>query len=679
MKLVYPIVAIMALMTQCKSGEKMESTTEEIKPVVAFDTTNLNSLVSPCENFYHYAIGSWLKNNPVPDTESRWMSFSILGEENRQKTLRIIEETIKVKDAKKGSNEQLIRDLYFSAMDSANLEKNSLNALSPIFEKIDGILNMDDLATVFGYMRTIGVSTPVSFSVGRDDKNSDSYIVKARQSGLSLPDKTYYLSKEEKYQTIRNQYKNHIDKMFDLADLRAPGASTNILKLESDLAEIFWEREDLRDPDKNYNKMTLNSFEAMITSLPIQTLIDQMTSFKIDTILVGQPSFFTSLNKLFRKSDLNHWKTYLKWHVLKSYGPRGGSLLELESFDFFSRKLRGIKEMKPRNERVLSIIDHGLGEPLGKLFVEQHFSKESKEYISTLIENVRKAFGIRIKNLSWMGDSTKELALKKLNTFTYKVGYPDEWKDYSNLDIDSVDLVQNLINISLHRFNFMVEKLGKPVDKNEWHMKPQMVNAYYSASGNEIVFPAGIMQPPFYDPSFDDAINYGGIGAVIGHEFTHGFDDKGSKSDWNGNLKNWWTDTDRAQFEVLTKALADQYSTYEALPGMFVKGDMTLGENIADLGGLTLAFTALQNKIGSETNSTIDGFTWQQRFFLSWANIWKGNITEEALRNRLLTDYHSPMEYRVIGPLANLPQFKEAFGCQGRAMVKSDTAMIQIW
>jgi putative endopeptidase len=335
--------------------------------------------------------------------------------------------------------------------------------------------------------------------------------------------------------------------------------------------------------------------------------------------------------------------------------------------------------MKPRKERILNTINGMLGEPMGQLFVAKYFPESAKKYISTMIENLRSAYRESIMHLSWMGDTTKQKALKKLEAFTYKVGYPDEWKDYSKLEIKEKGYLQNVINARRFGYKFMTDKLGKPVDKKEWGMSPQTVNAYYSSSGNEIVFPAGILQPPFFHVSFDDAINYGGIGGVIGHEFTHGFDDQGSKFDGDGNLNNWWTDADRERFGALTKRLADQYSSYEPLPGMHINGEMTLGENIADLGGLTLAFAALKKQLAGKEPANIDGFTWQQRFYLGWANVWKQTIREDELKNRLITDVHSPGEYRVLGPLANIKEFGNAFGCKACKMQKAESDMIKIW
>lgn len=669
--------AVLAVLTQCKSPEKKEK--PEANNPIAFDTSNLNATISPCDNFYGYAIGGWQSLNPVPSTEARWMSFNILEEENREKIQVILDETAKINNPKKGTDEQLIRDFYMSANDSAGIEKNGLASVQPILNRIGAVKTTAELNQVIAELIRIGVNTPFGLYVSRDAKNSAQYITYLGQSGLNLPDKEYYLSKDAKFVTLRKQYVAHMQKMFKLARMENQQAAEQILKLETRLAEFHWDRKDLREPEKTYNKKSFKAFAGSLKSLNMASIATGVGMAKVDSLIVRQPDFFTKLDKLIAETPVEHWKQYFRWQIITQYGSWSGSALEKENFEFFSKQLRGIKEMKPRDERVFQLVDKSMGEPLGKLFVKKHFPKSSKDYMIRLIENLREAYRERIMNLSWMGDSTKQKALKKLNSFTYKIGYPDVWKDYSTLEISSGDVVKNLMNASLFQFKLMSDKLGKPIDKNEWFMKPQTVNAYYSSSGNEIVFPAGILQPPFFHPTFDDAINYGGIGAVIGHEFTHGFDDKGSKSDWDGNLNNWWTDEDRARFNKLTKALANQYSNYEPLPGMHINGEMTLGENIADLGGLTLAYAALKKEIGSKKVAPINGFTWQQRFFLGWANVWKGNITEDELRNRLLSDYHSPGEYRVIGPLANLREFRDAFGCEGRFMVKPDSAMINIW
>ncbi len=670
--------AALLLLTQC-NPPKEEKTEEMEDQPVAFELSNIDSSVMPCDNFYTYAIGSWQKENPVPATEGRWMSFNILAENNREKIQGILDESLKAENPEKGSYLQLIQDFYKSALDTVGRNENGLKTLQTYISAIQSIENLEQLNQQFSALKKVRIGSPVSFYVSRDAENSEQYITYASQSGMTLGDKSYYLKEDAKFEEIRTAYVTHINDIFHMAGIEAENPGQRVLDLETKIAQISWDRKDLRDADKTYNKMAVAEFDGTLSNLNVRGILDGLDLTKADTIVVRTISFYEDLDKLMMEVSIDDWKNYMTWKVFSGWSSSISDEFEKKHFDFFSTTMRGVKEMRPRKERILRTVDGSLSEPLGKLFVEKYFPEESKKYMSELIENLRGAYKQSIMNLTWMGDSTKEKALKKLESFTYKIGYPDKWEDYSELEISSDNYVQNLINISLFGFKEMSEKLGEPVDKDEWHMAPQMVNAYYSPSGNEIVFPAGILQPPFFHPSFDDAINYGGIGGVIGHEFTHGFDDQGAKYDWNGNKQNWWTDEDRERFKALTQQLADQYSQYEVLPGEYVNGQLTLGENIADLGGITLSYMALEKVMESKEDPMIDGFTWQQRFFLGWANVWKGNITEETLRNRILTDPHSPAEQRVLGPLANVPQFEEAFGCTGKPMVKSDSTRIKIW
>lgn len=646
---------------------------------IAFDTNYIDSTTSPCENFYQYAIGNWQANNPVPETESRWMAFNILNEENRKKLLKIVDDVAQNDNAKQGTEEQMIRDFYRSGMDTLSIESKGIIEINDLLTRIDNSTNITDIQVLFGDLAPIGINTPIGLYISADSKNSKMNTVYAGQSGLNLPDRDYYLNDNPKFQDIRSSYKDHINKMMEMAgDSSSPGQA--ILDLETAIAQISWSRLERRDPNKRYNKKNLIDWDNSLSIIDVQSILTNRGFGAFDTIIVSQPSFFESLNSLLENQPVSAWKSYMKWNVVSSFASYLNQSMVEERFSFYSKKLRGTQMMKPREERVFSVINGSLAEPLGKLFVKSYFDEESKQYMSNMIENLRSAYRERINDLSWMSAETKEKALKKLNAFTYKIGYPDEWRDYSELAIKANSYVQNIIQVRKFGYNRMLEKLGKPVDKSEWYMSPQMVNAYYSSSNNEIVFPAGILQPPFFHKTFDHAINYGGIGAVIGHEFSHGFDDQGSKFDWDGNLNSWWTEEDRAKFDELAQKLGEQYDSYSPVEGMNVNGKMTMGENIADLGGVTLAYNALQLEYKDGTPEDIDGFTWQQRFFLGWANVWKGNIKEEEMVNRLKSDVHSPAEYRVLGPLVNFEPYYQAFGtCETGSMYKPDTSRIAIW
>lgn len=670
------IIAVIAAFAACKQSPEQQ---ESVEKPVAFDISFIDTTVEPCENFYQYAIGGWRDANPVPKTESRWMAFNILNEENRQKLLEIVDEVRLNTAAEKGTDEQMIRDFYNAAMDTAAIDAAGISGIAPILESIDAVATKEDLMVLFGKLAPKGVKTPVGLYIGTDSKNSKMNTVYASQAGLNLPDRDYYLQDNEKFADIREAYVAHINTMFGLSD-QGDSVGEDILSLETKLADVSWSRLERRDPNKRYNKKNLKDWDATLDALPVEQIATGRGFGAFDTIIVGQPSFFTSLNELIKSEDLEVWKNYMKWNTITGFANYLSSDLVAENFTFYRTKLSGTSTMKPRNERVFSTMNGVLGEPLGKLFVKEYFDEESKAYMSNMIENLRSAYKDRINQLEWMSAETKEKAMKKLNAFTYKVGYPDEWEDYSELEIVDNSFIQNILNAREFGYSDMLEKLGQPVNKTEWGMSPQTVNAYYSPTNNEIVFPAGILQPPFFHKDFDHAINYGGIGAVIGHEFSHGFDDQGSKFDWDGNLNSWWTDEDRSKFDQLAQKLGEQYDSYSPLDSMFVNGQMTMGENIADLGGVTLAYEALQKQYEGNTPEPIDGFTWQQRFFLGWANVWKGNIKEEEMMKRLKSDVHSPAEYRVIGPLVNFEPYYEAFGtCETGAMHKHDSARIVIW
>lgn len=647
---------------------------------------NLDFSTSPCENFYQYAAGGWMKANPMPETESRWGSFNKLAKQNDEKIKVILDKLAQSSSpVAKGFPGQLVGDFYRSALDTATLDRLGIKPMQPYLAKIDALKDKKDLMKLLGELRPAGFGGFFSFYVGLDAKNSQMNIVNLGQGGLGLPDRDYYLKTDAPSLDIQKAYKAYISRLFVLAGIPngAAAAADKVFELEKQLAQASMSRVERRDPDKTYNKFTKAAFsqDASLGALNWQAFFEAAKVPDFSELVVGQVDFIKALQPLITQSSLADLKNYLKWSVLNSSAGTLNSAFEKAQFGFYQTTLSGTTVMKPRWERAVNLTNGSFGEVLGQLFVAEHFSKDAKAKVSEMVEYLRFAFKMRIEALDWMSETTKAEALVKLAAFEYKIGYPDKWKDYSKVDIRADRLYENVLNTRRHGFAEMLAKIGQPVDKTEWGMTPQTVNAYYSPSRNEIVFPAGILQPPFYDPNAEDAVNYGGIGAVIGHEFSHGFDDKGSKYDALGNLSNWWTEEDRQQFEARTGKIVAQFNGYEVLEGININGSLTQGENIADLAGLTMAYYAyIHAKEGQDINLEIKGYTWQQRFFLGWAQVWAQNISEKELRKRIITDSHSPGEYRVRGPLANMPEFWEAWGCgTGQGMVAPEAVQVKIW
>ncbi|MEX2380465.1 MAG: M13 family metallopeptidase [Vicingaceae bacterium] len=673
--------ALTACQSDSKFGQDEKAENQNTEATHGFDLANLDTTVAPCDNFYQYAIGGWLKNNPVPSTESRWSSFNVVNDSNNLKLRKILED-YSSKDNEAGSMEQKIGDFYKSIMDSTHAEDLGYTPIQAELEKIEALTNTSDLVKLLAHHKSIGVNSLFSIYVGQDDKNSEQYITHLSQSGLGLPDRDYYTKSDQKSKKIQQAYQAHIGKMFALLEAENSNVlAKKVYSIEKTLAEASMTRVERRDPDKTYNKMSVAKLESEFANISWDTYFDQVGVKNIDHVIVSQPYFLKVAAEQLKIVSIEDWKVYLKWRLIDTYASELSSDFVNQNFDFYGKTLSGTKEMKPRWERALSKINGNIGQLLGKAFVDRHFSKEAKEEVSRMVENLRAVFRTRIQNLEWMTEETKVKAIEKLESFNKKIGYPDKWRDFSDLEIVADNQVKNIMNSRQFNFAYMINKLGKPIDQDEWFMSPQTVNAYYSSSKNEIVFPAGILQPPFYSVSADAALNYGGIGAVIGHEFTHGFDDQGSKYDAKGNLQNWWTEEDRTSFDARAQKVVDQFDGFEVLDSVFVNGKLTLGENIADLGGATLAYHALEKELEKNGKpDKIDGFTYQQRFFLGWAQVWHMNMTEEELRKRIATDPHSPGEYRVIGPLANMPEFAEAFDCkEGDPMVNSDTSKAIIW
>jgi len=665
----------------CGAKSNKEETKADVIP--AFDLANIDSTAIPCEDFYQYAIGNWQKNNPVPETEGRWGSFNILNEANNLKLKAIIEEA-SASNGKKGTPKQQVGDFYTAAFDSTNADKLGITPINDLLKKIDAVKDAQSLVETMAFLKVKGSGSIFSYYVYIDAKNSTQNTFYLSQGGLGLPDRDYYFPADDRGKNILAEYEKHIEATFKLAKESEEVAKANaktIVSLESDLAKVSMTKVERRNPIATYNKMTVDELQKLTPVFDWKALFSSAQINGVNELVVGQPNFFKALNQIIKKYTIGQWKAYLKWHLLNDFSPYLSSDFEQQNFAFYSTTLRGVKEMKPRWKRALENSNNFVGEQIGKLFVEKHFPEEQKKRVLGYIHNIGEVFKERVAKLEWMSDSTKTKALDKLSKFTYKIGYPDKWKDLSSIEIVKDNFVQNMMNVRSFEYAEMMGKLSKPVDKTEWGMTPQTINAYYNPTMNEIVFPAAILQPPFFNPDADDAVNYGGIGGVIGHEFSHGFDDQGSQFDGDGNLKNWWSDEDRKNFDHLTGKLVDQFNGFHVVDDTYVNGQLTLGENIADLAGITLSYYALLKSYeGKAEPKPIDGFTYKQRFFLGWAQVWASNIKDEEAVRLANVDPHSPTKYRVLGPLTNLVEFDEAFGCKpGTKMVAVDSFRVKIW
>lgn len=648
----------------------------------AIDPANIDTTVRPQDDFYHYANGLWIKNNPIPGSEVRWGAFNVL-QDNTYKKLKVLLEEASAANAKKGTNEQKVGDFYATAMDSATIEKQGMTVIADELKMIADIKTKDDVLAVAAQMQRKALAPMFTFYVYQDQKNSSAYIPYVDQGGLTLPDRDYYVNTDARSKEIRTAYASHLEKMFVLMGDDAKTAKTNaetIVRLETRLAKASKTRVELRDPQANYNKMSIAEANKITANINWSKHFDRLKLAKSESFIVGQPNFLKELDKMIVAESVDSWKTYLRWHLVASMAGKLNNAFVVESFEFNGKVMNGAKEMKPRWKRVLNDIDNAMGEALGEVYVKKYFSDDAKKRCLEMVNNMQAVYRERIQKLDWMTDSTKTQAIAKLDVFITKIGYPDQFKDYSKLEIDRSSYARNVLRANEFAFDQMINKLGKPVDKKEWGMSPYTVNAYYNPTINEIVFPAGILQFPFFDPQADDAVNYGGIGAVIGHEMTHGFDDQGCQYDKDGNLKNWWSPTDEKRFKEKTTRLVQQYNAYTVLDTVHVNGELTLGENIADLGGISIAYDAFKRTAQGKANEKIDGFTADQRFFFGWAQVWRQNITKENLMQRIVTDPHSPGQYRSNGPLSNMVEFYEAFGVkEGDKMWRPEAERLKVW
>jgi putative endopeptidase len=677
-KTLIAIATTAALFTSC-AGKK-----EETKPSgpLAIDIANMDTTVRPQDDFYQYANGTWLKNNPVPSTDSRWGSFSQLMEDNLKKLKGILEETAKKENAN-GSNAQKIGDYFFSYMDSVKKNAEGVKPLSPYLKQVDDLKSNSDLVNVITNLQLKGVRVAWGLYVSSDPKSSNVNIAQANQGGLGLPDKEYYTRTDEDSKKLQADYLDHLSKMFQLLGDTKEIAEKNakvVYDFDMKLAKASMTNVELRDIEKQYNKYNLAELDKKYPNINFTNYLKGLGLPAAKEVIIGQPEFFKQVDAMIKTTSLEDWKQYMRWNIINSYADQLSDEVSKQNFAFYNTTLSGQKEMKPRWKRAITEVDNVLGEALGQLFVEKYFPEDSKKKVNAMVDNLIAAYRERINGLDWMSAETKVMAQKKLNTIIKKLGFPDKWRDYSKLNVAKNSHLENYINAYTYELNRNFDKLSKPVDKMEWFMSPPTVNAYYNPTTNEITFPAGIMQPPFFFADADDAVNYAAIGAVIGHELTHGFDDQGSQFDEQGNMKNWWTKDDQTKFQAKTKMVVEQYNSYVAIDSLHVNGELTLGENIADLGGVSIAYAAFLKTEQAKKAEKLDGFTPQQRFFLSWAQIWRTNYTDAALKKQVNTNPHSPSMFRGNGPLTNLPEFYEAFGVkEGDKMFVPAEKRAKIW
>ncbi|MEO7314023.1 MAG: M13 family metallopeptidase [Ginsengibacter sp.] len=663
------------------TGAFAQKSQSKNSPMKYIDKANIDNSIKPGDNFYLYANGTWLKNNPVPSSKTRWGSFEKLAEHSTERLRDLAQDA--ATNRSKNSIAQRVGDFYTSGMDSARIEKEGFTPIKADLNKIKAITSKEQALNEIATMRVAGTGSPLFiFYVGQDSKDVNTYIPRLMQGGTSLPDRDYYISDNGRMKSIRKDYQNYMTDMFKLIgdnDQLANHKASAILALETALAKVQMSRVEMRDPKKTYNKFSLADFSKETPGFNWTTLLKTMKVNGADSLIVNSPEFFKAADALFTAVPLETWKAYLEWSVIKSAAPYLSSDFVNRQFAF-EKVLTGQKEMTPRWQRVSNLTDRSLGELIGQLYVEKYFTQAAKDRMLALVKNVQETFADRIERLDWMSDSTKKQALVKLHAIVNKIGFPDKWETYPGVVIKSDDFFGNMESIALFRYNKMVNKMGQPVDKTEWGMTPPTINAYYSPSNNEIAFPAGILQFPFFDFGADDAVNYGGAAAVIGHELTHGFDDQGRQYAADGNLQDWWTESDATKFTALAQKVVNQYNGYIVNDSIHVNGKLTLGENLADLGGLNIAYEAFKKTPQGKGDKKIDGFTPDQRFFLSWAQVWSSNILPEAAAQRILTDSHSPGMYRTNGPLTNMDSWYKAFDVKpGDKMYKPESERIKIW
>lgn len=679
-----PVFCAFSVMLSFTAAKAQNTTTKEPGVNVSY----MNTKISPGEDFFRYVNGTWLDKTEIPNDRTTWGSFNELIKKTDKDAMAILKEASKNPKYKSETDQGKAVNLFTTVLDTVGRNKRGIEPLKPYLKKIDAIKNVTDLQNYLVEMEPEGGNDFFGIYIGADEKNSSKNSVSLNVSRLGLSDKDYYSSEDKDPKEKRAKYELHIARMMQFigeSPEKAKQSAKEILALETALSAPRLDRVESRDSRLQYNPMTVAELQKITPAIKWDAYFAGLGLPKLDTVVVIQPRYMKALQTILTENKVEEWKEYLKWTVLNRSTSQLTTDIETANFDFYSKALRGAIKQLPREETALSVVNRSIGEALGKLYVEKVFPAEAKTKAVDMIHNVILAYQNRINNLTWMSDATKAKAIEKLNKITIKVGYPDKWKDYSALKIKSVaeggTFFENLRNLSKWNFKKGLEKLNKPVDKTEWGMSPQTVNAYYNPSYNEIVFPAAILQPPFYNYQADEAVNYGGIGAVIGHEISHGFDDSGARYNAEGNLVDWWTAEDLKQFTQLGTALADQYSALEPLPGIHVDGKFTLGENIGDLGGINAAYDGLQLYLKKNGNpGLIDGFTPEQRFFISWATVWRTKTRDEAIKNQVKTDPHSPGMYRAYVPIQNVDAFYKAFDIKkGDKMYVEPEKRVKIW
>ncbi|MBE0393650.1 M13 family metallopeptidase [Flavobacterium sp. PL002] len=667
---------------------EMQAQTKEAIKEPGINTTFFDTKVKPADNFFRYVNGTWLDKTEIPSDRTSWGSFNELLKKTDADALAILKEASKNPQYKSNTDQGKAINLYSTILDTVARNKQGITPLKPYLAKIDKVKNIQDLQKLLIEMEPIGGIGFFGVGVGADDKDSSKNSLNLGVSGLGLPDKDYYTSEEKDTKEKREKYELHIARMLQFTGetpAEAKANATKVLALEKELSSPRLDRVERRDGRLQYNPMTIADLQKITPAINWKNYFDGIGFTKLDSVIVSEPKYMKALQTILAENNVSAWKEYMKWDLINNANYLLTTEIEEANFDFYGKTMTGAIKQRPREDRALQTVNATIGEALGKLYVEKMFSAEAKAKAEKMIKNIISAYQTRISNLPWMSAETKTKAIEKLNKITIKIGYPDQWKDYSKLNIKSIaeggSYIENVKNLRKWNFQKDIDKLDKPVDKTEWHMSPQTVNAYYNPSYNEIVFPAAILQPPFYNYQADAAVNYGGIGAVIGHEISHGFDDSGARYNADGNLVDWWTAEDLTRFTALGTALADQYSALEPLPGVHVDGKFTLGENIGDLGGVNAAYDGLQLYLKENKNpGLIDGFTPEQRFFISWATVWRTKMRDEAIKNQVKTDPHSPGMYRAYVPVQNVDAFYQAFDIKkGDGMFIEPEKRVKIW